>query len=470
MGQAHCQPCNRRDTNQEEVVLVEDPNFTGGKQAHFAEEAEPLGEDSETESTEAPQACAADGTATTVSMAHVRNLTCLEVDHVRSVTDSLTESRRVAHFDDDFEERCREAFRQADIDGSGLLEISRESQQVADAVNSVLSQDFLERLQVSKAEYCAMAFDGNRDRCLSEDEFVEFARWATAMKARGFLTGQKPFEIVSCGMGDRLMVISEYLDEDASLRECLRPDVDMAVYHPNGITSGEFAAQIRAAASKRQDAGLPPYKTVALSNHGPDESGVWGAFAGPPCDLSKTAECAELVPAFAALAGLLAAGSSEGRLDLLSCNLGSVSGGLDLIKSLEAQLGGARVCASTDETGNVACGGNWVLEVGDVNVAPDYFDESQLESFTKLMAGKAPGRRAGATAPTARGSKQQNPKLGRRVPKVYRTTRGKRLINSNKYAIGSGCDTDSEDMSEDGLDSNGKEKPEVIVIRKPYAA
>lgn len=401
MGQVECKHCRRGDT-ETEVILVEafhaDADAQPSLESHGSDPTlEGQGEEDDTTKVadedpataveeELPKANRRSSrTETTASLRHVRSLTCLEVDHVRSVTKSLEDPSEIEAAE--FEQRCRDAFQQADADGSGFLEADGESEQIAEAVKAVLPANFLSRMQVTKAEHCAMAFDVDRDGMLSEDEFVQFAKWALAMNERGFSKGQTPFEIVGNGTGDRLMLVSEYLDEEGTLQQSLKKGVDLALYHPNGITCEEFAAQLKVAGARRKALGLEPYKSVALSNHGPDESGKWAAFAGPPRDLTCLAECAELLPIFKALTELLVAGSTEGRLDLLSCNLASVPGGLDFVKRLEAQAGGPRVCASQDETGNVANGGNWILEVGDVNVAPDYFDEAQLESFDRLMAG-----------------------------------------------------------------------------------
>lgn len=89
------------------------------------------------------------------------------------------------------------------------------------------------------------------------------------------------------------------------------------------------------------------------------------------------------MPDFAALASLLG-GKGGGRLDLLACGLAAVPGGMAFISRLERETGHT-VCASTDSTGNAAHGGNWTLEVGDIDVKPYYFDESRIEHFDRLM-------------------------------------------------------------------------------------
>lgn len=311
------------------------------------------------------------------------SMTCLEQDHRRSLESKLTHEEAMEFESDDFFARCHEVFRKADVDGSGFLEAGAEDAAMACAVTEALGEEFLDRIHVLRAEHMALSFDDNWDGRLSPDEFLHFVKWARMMKLRGFLEGQAPFETIGTGQGERLMLVSEFMDEDATLRAALRTDVDLAVYHPVGITCTEFATQLQSALARRKKLGLPGYKTVALANHGPGPEGVWEIFAGPRRDLTDEAHVAVLLPAFAALASLLP-DDKDARLDLLCCDLAGVPGGLDLVRRVEHETG-RRVCASKDKTGNVAHGGNWALEVGNVNVAEDYFDQCRLEHFAILM-------------------------------------------------------------------------------------
>lgn len=308
--------------------------------------------------------------------------TCLEKDHVQELESSLSLEVHRQIFGDDFAAKCESVFSGLDADGSGYLEAGREDAQIASAVLQVLPHVFLDRLDGVQAESFALSFDDDVDSRLSLPEFIRFVRWAAAMKARGFFEGQSPFATVSTGIGERLMVISEFLDPEGTLKAAVRNGVDLAVYNPSGITRAEFAKQLRAAQRQRERRGLPPYKSVALSNHGPDDSGLWSPFADDPRGLARVDDLEAILPDFTALASLL--GGQGGRLDFLACRLASVPGGMAFISRLERETGHT-VCASRDDTGNAAHGGNWHLEVGDINVAPYYFDEDRLSHFDRLM-------------------------------------------------------------------------------------
>ena len=54
-----------------------------------------------------------------------------------------------------------------------------------------------------------------------------------------------------------------------------------------------------------------------------------------------------------------------GAIHLLGCNV--AADGMGLVKELE-EITGFNVCASTNETGNVKDGGDWVLETDNLQV------------------------------------------------------------------------------------------------------
>ena len=74
----------------------------------------------------------------------------------------------------------------------------------------------------------------------------------------------------------------------------------------------------------------------------------------------------------------------QGRIDLLACNLAAGDHGELLIAALQAACG-REVAASVDETGNPASGGDWLLEVGQVDAAACYFDVPALSRYQGLM-------------------------------------------------------------------------------------
>ena len=54
-------------------------------------------------------------------------------------------------------------------------------------------------------------------------------------------------------------------------------------------------------------------------------------------------------------------------------------------------LTGRQVAASSDPTGNAVYGGNWVLESDGVNIAPIFFNVSELGNYTGLLASPSLG-------------------------------------------------------------------------------
>lgn len=314
------------------------------------------------------------------------NLTCQEDDHVRFQTKQL-DPELAKHLESkEFVDRCTTMFNEADKDSSGYLEAGHEAHHIGEAVRRVLPNVFLDRFAGVQAQNYALSFDKDWDGKLSREEFIGFVRWATMMQARGLLVAQDCFDEVSSGTGERLMIVSKYMDEDTTLHSAVKSNLDLVSYSPSGITALEFAQQVMAANRKRQEAGLRAYQSVALANHGPDADGTWGPFAGAARTLTNPADVEHLIPAFHALASLLPA-AGGGRLDLLACDLASVPGGMDFLKRIGEETG-QRVCASKGATGNVAQGGDWHMEHGDVNIAADYFDEGRLQNFGRLMRNK----------------------------------------------------------------------------------
>jgi len=310
--------------------------------------------------------------------------TCLEPDHVQNLEHSLDPKLYQKLVGPDFASFCSSIFDKHDSDKSGYLEATHEKGQIAAAVLEVLPDVFLDRLEGVRAETCALSFDEDWDGRLGREEFASFVRWAATMKMRGFFNPQSPFEVITRqSTGTRLLVVSEFMDEDGTLHEAVKNGVDLALYHPSAITLAEFSQQVTAAGVSRKRKGLPPYQSVGLANHGPDAKGRWYPFAVKALHLARQEDADLIMPVLLGLAALLPE-NGGGRLDLMACNLASVPGGMDLVRRLEKETGHT-ICASSDCTGNAQHGGNWTMEVGNVNVAPDYFDEERLSHFERLM-------------------------------------------------------------------------------------
>jgi hypothetical protein len=74
----------------------------------------------------------------------------------------------------------------------------------------------------------------------------------------------------------------------------------------------------------------------------------------------------------------------KGRIDLLACNLARGKQGKMLVAALE-DLSGVNCTASSNETGNLKSGGDWVMETDKIDISQYYFDSQRLESYTCLL-------------------------------------------------------------------------------------
>ncbi len=70
----------------------------------------------------------------------------------------------------------------------------------------------------------------------------------------------------------------------------------------------------------------------------------------------------------------------DGRIDILACDLGATDTGKLLVSELET-LSGHSVDASTDATGNPQYGGDWILEIGNIDLVAEYFTADGIDLF-----------------------------------------------------------------------------------------
>jgi len=316
---------------------------------------------------------------------------CLLFSHVEHLVAGLPDEVLIQLGSPSFWNKCIETFNSVDHNSSGHL----EGEELAQAVHSALPAQLLShRLQLSDISSLLLAFDEDLDGRISRDEFIMFCKWVTAMEYHGFFSGTAPLSQIATarsadegGPAQHLLLVSDYLDPKRVLKTCVLSSVRCVYYHPDGITTDEFSAQLESAAYIRANKQLL-FRSVGLANHGPDEDGFWHICADYPVHLTSKEEAwPGLMPLFRALAAMVDS-SRAGHVDLLACQFAATPGGLECIKMIEKEVQ-CRFSASTDQTGNVSCGGNWELEVGGRNVAPIYFDEGKLEAFQGLMACRA---------------------------------------------------------------------------------
>ncbi|MBL4613528.1 MAG: DUF4347 domain-containing protein [Magnetovibrio sp.] len=174
-------------------------------------------------------------------------------------------------------------------------------------------------------------------------------------------------------IGPRVVLISGAVEDSADLAAAVQGDVIALIYDPSQSLD-TILSSLKTALGSQQAS------SIAFASHGMGD----GAFAlNDAFDVSLTSlSTNDALKAFwGDLGGLIA---DDGRLDLLACDLSGSRAG-DFTVSLLSDIVGRDVAASDDATGNQAQGGDWDLELGNVNVA-DYFQADKLAAFDGLLA------------------------------------------------------------------------------------
>ncbi len=178
--------------------------------------------------------------------------------------------------------------------------------------------------------------------------------------------------------GERVLVVSSAVQDSLVLAEAALSNVKVVYYDPNTTSLSDLSAKI-AAVLHGQKA-----ESIAFANHGTE-----GEF-----DLTQdivvslnTLQSSPALEAFWENVGQMI--QSGGHVDLLACSVAGSTAGLQLVTQLDNLIDAhnpqATVDASTDLTGNASSGGNWNLEVGNVDAAHTYFNTTELAQFSGVL-------------------------------------------------------------------------------------
>eukprot|EP00747_Dinoflagellata_sp_TGD_P033289 gnl/TRDRNA2_/TRDRNA2_136526_c0_seq2.p1 gnl/TRDRNA2_/TRDRNA2_136526_c0~~gnl/TRDRNA2_/TRDRNA2_136526_c0_seq2.p1 ORF type:complete len:404 (+),score=85.98 gnl/TRDRNA2_/TRDRNA2_136526_c0_seq2:62-1273(+) len=174
---------------------------------------------------------------------------------------------------------------------------------------------------------------------------------------------------------ERLVVVSTGIPEVDEFRAAIKKPEWILLYDHEKTTATELAKLIDEKAKK-----LNPL-TLALATHGANDSGRWSITKN--CTVDMRAAKPELAGDTMALFKSLAK-AAQSRVDLLACDLASTPGGLAMIKELEDTTK-MTFAASTNHTGNLKRGGDWVMETEHVDTAGIYFNEEVLYNWNGLL-------------------------------------------------------------------------------------
>eukprot|EP00747_Dinoflagellata_sp_TGD_P207225 gnl/TRDRNA2_/TRDRNA2_80811_c0_seq1.p1 gnl/TRDRNA2_/TRDRNA2_80811_c0~~gnl/TRDRNA2_/TRDRNA2_80811_c0_seq1.p1 ORF type:complete len:450 (-),score=56.22 gnl/TRDRNA2_/TRDRNA2_80811_c0_seq1:25-1374(-) len=194
-------------------------------------------------------------------------------------------------------------------------------------------------------------------------------------------------------LGDEL--VKAHCDEDIDVQEANRlllvssstPESEVfckAVKKPQWILNYDCETQdiddIKEAIEAKSRELKP--RTVAFVNHGLDDNGYWNIAKN--CSVHVAGETKpnlsdSMTTFFKALGA-----AAECRVDFLACDLACEPSGLALIQELEGIMGKS-IAASTNPTGNMRHGGDWIMETKHVDTAAIYFDTERLQKWDGML-------------------------------------------------------------------------------------
>lgn len=174
-----------------------------------------------------------------------------------------------------------------------------------------------------------------------------------------------------------LLIISTHVQDYQDLAKTANSNTIVVTYDPATVSLNDLSAKITSALGGRQA------DSIAFANDGgPDSFNLTDQYR---VSLDTLTASQELQTFWENVSAMVKDG---GRIDLLSCDLARDSQGVNLINDLDALATTSThtitFAASTDMTANPAQGGNWMLEVGNVDVSTTYFNSS-LSSWTGAL-------------------------------------------------------------------------------------
>ncbi len=172
-----------------------------------------------------------------------------------------------------------------------------------------------------------------------------------------------------------VLIISSLIDDADVLANAAQDDVIIVRYDAETTTLNQLLEQVEDSLGGRKAESIG----FAAHDYGDAKFYLTGSET---ISLGSTLASETQQAFWSDMTDLLA---EDGRIDLLACGLASSDTGKMLVSTLESMTG-ADFAASTDDTGNLAAGGDWILETDDVNLEDTYFDKDKLDEYSGLMA------------------------------------------------------------------------------------
>ncbi len=172
----------------------------------------------------------------------------------------------------------------------------------------------------------------------------------------------------------KVLLVSSILNDVDDLVAAAKSDVIVLEYDPQSTTMDQLSTMVENALAGRKAS------SVAFATHDYGENKFY-LTDSETISLGSTLADSDQREFWQEIGGMVQEG---GRIDLLACSLASGDNGGILIGALES-VAGVNVAASTDITGNVENGGNWILETDNIDCSVEYFQSKALKFYTEQL-------------------------------------------------------------------------------------
>jgi len=180
----------------------------------------------------------------------------------------------------------------------------------------------------------------------------------------------------------RVLVVSSQIQDAQTLADAANGNTRVILYDPLTTSLKDLTAKIATALNGSQA------ESISFANEG--ANGQFSLIQGLTVTIDSLNSNHDLQTFWQNVGNMIKDG---GRIDLLACNLAQDTTGQALVTDLQDTINSAdanhiTIAASTDITGNsltqagISTGGNWTLEIGNVDVAATYFDANHLSHWS----------------------------------------------------------------------------------------
>ncbi|MCK4533945.1 MAG: DUF4347 domain-containing protein, partial [Syntrophobacterales bacterium] len=192
------------------------------------------------------------------------------------------------------------------------------------------------------------------------------------MSANRIATGNN--DITNVAENPKVLLISSFVDNAEILAQAVADGVIVVRYNPQTTSLDVLNTMIKSSLN-----GMKAI-SVCIAAHDYGENKFY-LTSSETISLGSTLSSVKQRWFWSEMGDMIA---EDGRIDLLSCKLAAGDNGALLIASLESAAD-INFAASTNPTGNLFAGGDWMLETDGIDAANEYFNSEMLGKYPGLL-------------------------------------------------------------------------------------